>query len=434
MSEQLQSRQMPAVYTVSQVVAMVKGCLERTFPFIDIEAEISNFRQYSSGHAYFVLKDSGAQLNAVLFAGVPCDCRTALGDGRRVKVRGQLTMYTQRGECQFKVLRLRLAGEGELMARYLALKASLAAEGLFNMERKRHLPRFPRRIGIVTSPSGAVIHDMCRVLLRRFANIAIFIFPSLVQGAEAPASLLAALEQARARTTGPNALDLVIIARGGGSFEDLFCFNDEALVRAVAAFPVPVISAVGHETDYTLCDFAADFRAGTPSIAAEVAVPVYADILAQINNAARRIAACLRSQSDNTEQHLDRLAAALASTLSGRLASTSREIDSSVRAMASAMRFRLENALQRLATDEKALPRAAERAAERASERLSSLETHLGLLSPYSVLERGYSLTTDSNGNVVKSSADLSPGAIVSTRLAHGSFTSQITSLAVERA
>lgn len=417
-----EARAMPTVYTVSQVVAMVKGCLERTFPFIDIEAEISNWRQYASGHSYFVLKDSGAQLNAVLFAGVPCDCRASLGDGRRVKVRGQLTMYTQRGECQFKVLRIRLAGEGELMAQFLALRAKLDAEGLFAQSRKRELPKFPRRIGLVTSPSGAVVHDMCRVLLRRFPNLHITIFPTLVQGSEAAASIVGALRRAAGMP-----LDLVIVARGGGSFEDLFCFNDERLVRELAAFPVPVISAVGHETDFTLCDFVADMRAGTPSIAAEIAVPVMADITTRLDGVAQRMKRALQSRSDGIEQHLDRISGALGSSLRSRLAAVEAELAAASRTLAASLRGATGTAAARLQAIAAALPRAAALSCERASRRLDADASKLSLLSPYSVLQRGYSLTTDAAGNVVREAAKLAEGEIIHTRLMDGSVTSIVS-------
>ena len=277
-----QAKAMPPVLTVSQLVSEIKSSLEHSFRTVDLEAEISNWRPYPSGHCYFSLKDSGAQISAVLFASVPCDCRDRLCDGRRVKVRAQVTLYPQRGDLQLKILRIKVAGEGELMAQYLALKAKLEAEGLFDRSRKRPLPPMPRRIGLVTSPAGAVVHDMCRVLTRRFRNLEIRLFPAQVQGVDAPRSLIAGLAYFNSLFDDPDEAawrpDLVIVARGGGSFEDLFCFNDEGLVRAIAASRAPVISAVGHETDYTLCDFAADKRAGTPSIAAETAVPELASV------------------------------------------------------------------------------------------------------------------------------------------------------------
>ena len=419
--------EMPPVYSVSQVVAMMKGCLEKAFPSIDIEAEISNWRRYPSGHCYFALKDAGAQLSCVLFARVPCDCRDALADGRRVKVRGRLSVYPQRGECQFIVMRIKLAGEGELMAKYLALKAKLEAEGLFARERKRPLPKYPRRIAIVTSPAGAVIHDMCGVLTRRFPNLEIRLFPAQVQGADAPRSLVAGVAYFSDLTREWRP-DLLIVARGGGSFEDLFCFNDEGLVRAIAACPVPVISAVGHETDFTLCDFAADVRAGTPSIAAEIAVPVLAELKRRILTARDTLAERLRSRADASAQHLDRLSDALAAAMRIRLERAQARIDANSRALAASLRNAADAANVRLSHLSGRLPRAMALALERAQARLDRDSSRLQLLSPYAVLARGYSLTTDADGRVVKDAASVAPGAVITTRLMKGYVESSVIS------
>lgn len=413
---------MPPVYTVSQVVAMMKSRLEHDFAAIDIEAEISNWRVYPSGHAYFALKDAGAQLNAVLFARVPCNCRDRLGDGRRVKVRGQVTIYPQRGECQLKVLRIKIAGEGELMARYLALKAKLEEEGLFDKARKKPLPSYPRRIALVTSPAGAVVHDMCRVLTRRFRNLEITLYPAKVQGADAPPELIAGI----AYFSRLARHDVIIVARGGGSFEDLFCFNDEGLVRAIAACPIPVVSAVGHETDFTLCDFVADVRAGTPSIAAELVVPVLADVLRQLDEDMASLTVALRARGENAAQHLDRLSEALAAALRARLARATLGLDAHARSLASSLRGALARANLRLENVLDRLPRAVALAQERAAERLDKARGHLELLSPYAVLERGYSLTTDSAGDVVRDAAAVAEGETVTTRLMRGTIESRI--------
>ncbi len=419
--------EMPTVYSVSQVVAMMKTCLEARFPSIDIEAEISNWRRYPSGHCYFALKDAGAQLGAVLFARVPCDCRDALCDGRRVKVRGRLSVYPQRGECQFVVLRIRLAGEGELMAKYLALKAKLEAEGLFARGRKRPLPKFPRRIAIVTSPAGAVIHDMCGVMSRRFPNLEIRLFPAQVQGADAPRSLVAGVTyfSEPGRDWKP---DLLIVARGGGSFEDLFCFNDESLVRAIARCPVPVISAVGHETDFTLCDFVADVRAGTPSIAAEIAVPLLGDVRRRLADASAAMSERLRNRVDAAAQHLDRLSGSLAAAMRSRLERSRLLVEANGRSLAAALRTAAETASMRLGHLAERLPRSLALACERAASRLERDRARLELLSPYAVLKRGYSLTTDASGNVVRDAAALAPGDRISTRLANGAVESRVVS------
>jgi len=372
--------------TVSSLTTELKSLIEGSFTRVYVEGEISGWRPYPSGHVYFTLKDPGAQIQAVMFKSSfeRCRVRSALKDGAKVLVYANATLYPQRGSCQLVVLAAKLLGEGELMQRYLELKAKLEAEGLFDPSRKRRIPFMPRRIALVTSPAGAVVHDMCRVLVRRFPNVEIRLFPAAVQGADAPRSVVAGIGLFNAAQDGWLA-DVLIVARGGGSFEDLFCFNDESLVRAVAASRIPVISAVGHETDFTLCDFAADVRAGTPSIAAEIAVPEMSEIVRKLARANSSLAAALRGKYEWFAQRIDGLGDSLTSSLRLRLAGA-------------------EGALRELASK-------------------------LALLSPYSVLDRGYSLTTASDGTVVKSSADVSPGDVVTTRLASGSMTSEVVSI-----
>ena len=416
---------MPYVYTVSQLAAELKSSLERGFRSVDLEGEISNWRRYPSGHAYFVVKDSGAALNAVLFASVPCDCRDRLGDGKRVKIRAQATMYTQRGELQLKVTRIKIAGEGELMAKYLALKAKLEAEGLFAHERKRLLPYLPKRVALVTSPAGAVVHDMCRVLMRRFPAIEIRLYPCAVQGADAARTVTAGIDHFSRAGDGWRP-DVAIVARGGGSFEDLFPFNDENLVRAIAASPFPVISAVGHETDVTLCDFVADVRAGTPSMAAELAVPVAADLKRRIDKSALALAAALRARGEAAGQHIDRLGATLASSLRAKGEAIELRIDRLETSLVSSLRGAVELASKRIELQAPALERAVSRAVDLAEARLEMASSALVHLSPYGVLERGYSLTVDTGGRVVTDSSTLKSGDSVTTRLARGEFTSTV--------
>jgi len=377
------SGQHPQPISVSALTASIKAALEPRLSRIYVEAEISGWRLYPSGHAYFTLKDSGAQISAVMFASALARCRAAaeLKDGAKVVVYGNVTVYAPRGNYQLVVLAAKLAGVGDLMRQYLELKAKLEAEGLFDRSRKRPLPFMPRRIGIATSEAGAVIHDMCNVLLRRFPALEIRLCPCQVQGAAAAASIVHAVEYFNSPDVGWRA-DLLIVARGGGSFEDLFCFNDESLVRAVAASAVPTISAVGHETDFTLCDFAADMRAGTPSIAAEIAVPVMADLAGRVAELGRSMAASLRAKGEFFAQRLDHLADALSASLAMR-------------------RERLETRLAR--------------AADR-----------LRLLSPYGVLERGYSLTTTADGALVRDASALRRGDRLKTRFAAGEVESEV--------
>ena len=389
-------------YSVSSLTAELKATLEGRFTRIYVEAEISGWRLYPSGHAYFTLKDSGAQISAVMFASslARCKVKDALKDGAKVLVYGNVSVYAPRGNYQLMVLAAKLVGEGDLMQKYLELKAKLEKEGLFSAARKRKLPFLPRRIGIVTSEAGAVIHDMCTVLTRRFPALEIRLYPCLVQGAEAPKTIIAGI---RHFNSDPWA-DLLIVARGGGSFEDLFCFNDEALVRAVAASTIPTISAVGHETDFTLCDFAADVRAGTPSIAAEIAVPVLSDLTAQLSTLNSQLATSLRSRGEFFAQRVDQLADALASSLTIAQANAERRLARVMPRLAPALKLHMQ----------------------RAESRLQKAEAQLKAYSPYGVLERGYSLTTAADGSVVRNAKDVKTGDRLTTRLAKGTVESTV--------
>ena len=392
-------------YTVSSLTAGIKHSLETGFRRIILDGEISGWRRYPSGHCYFTIKDDGAQISAVMFASSydKCMAKDELKDGAKVSVFGNVTVYPPRGNYQITVLSAKIAGIGELMRKYLELKDRLDREGVFSQSRKRPLPFMPRRIGIVTSEAGAVIHDMCTVLTRRFPDLEIRLFPCQVQGAAAAASVVRGLAYFNDPGLGWNA-DLLIIARGGGSFEDLFCFNDESLVRAVAASAIPTVSAVGHETDFTLCDFAADVRAGTPSIAAEIAVPVQADLEARISNAAKTMTSALRAKGEFFAQRLDHLADELAASLLLALSCAERRIERVMPAISAALAMRLQSDTARF---------------ERLSDRL-------GLLSPYGVLERGYSLTTAEDGSVVRDAATLSGGMRIRTRFSRGEVVSEV--------
>ena len=400
----------PKPYTVSSLTSELKTALETRWSHIYLEAEISGWRLYPSGHAYFTLKDSGAQISAVMFKSSYEAClrkhpgiETQLKDGAKVLVYGNVTVYAPRGNYQLVVLAAKLVGEGDLMQQYLELKAKLEAEGLFDPARKRLLPFMPRRIGLVTSEAGAVIHDMCTVLMRRFPALEIRLYPSLVQGGGAPASIIAGIRYFNSDEDWK--ADLLIVARGGGSFEDLFCFNDEALVREVAASKIPTISAVGHETDFTLCDFAADKRAGTPSIAAEIAVPCLADLKAQISDCRLRLVSALRGKGEFFAQRVDQLSDALGASLEIALANSERRL--------ARVTPRLEPALKLYM--------------QCAEARVQKAEAQLRAYSPYGVLERGYSLTTADDGSVVKDASVLKNGDVLTTRFAKGTVSSVVS-------
>lgn len=400
----------PKPYTVSSLTSELKTALETRWSHIYLEAEISGWRLYPSGHAYFTLKDSGAQISAVMFKSSYEAClrkhpgiETQLKDGAKVLVYGNVTVYAPRGNYQLVVLAAKLVGEGDLMQQYLELKAKLEAEGLFDPARKRRLPFMPRRIGLVTSEAGAVIHDMCTVLMRRFPALEIRLYPSLVQGGGAPASIIAGIRYFNS-DEGWKA-DLLIVARGGGSFEDLFCFNDEALVREVAASKIPTISAVGHETDFTLCDFAADKRAGTPSIAAEIAVPCLADLKAQISDCRLRLVSALRGKGEFFAQRVDQLSDALGASLEIALANSERRLARVTPRLEPALKLHMQ----------------------RAEARVQKAEAQLRAYSPYGVLERGYSLTTADDGSVVKDASVLKNGDVLTTRFAKGTVSSVVS-------
>ena len=404
-------KETPKPYSVSSLTAELKATLEAKWTRIYVEAEISGWRLYPSGHAYFTLKDSGAQISAVMFASslARCKVKDSLKDGAKVLVYGNVSVYAPRGNYQLMVLAAKLVGEGDLMQKCLELKAKLEKEGLFDAARKRKLPFLPRRIGIVTSEAGAVIHDMCTVLTRRFPALEIRLYPSLVQGADAPRTIIEGIRYFNSNTQTLNnsntwVPDLLIVARGGGSFEDLFCFNDEALVREVAASTIPTISAVGHETDFTLCDFAADVRAGTPSIAAEIAVPLLSELKEKLSTLNLELATSLRSRGEFFAQRVDQLSDALASALTIAQSNAERRLER--------VRPRLMPALKL--------------SLQRAESRFENAVAKLTAYSPYGVLDRGYSLTTAADGSVVRDAKKVKSGDILTTRLAKGTVESVV--------
>ncbi|MGB4266440.1 MAG: exodeoxyribonuclease VII large subunit, partial [Limnochordia bacterium] len=262
----------PQVITVSELTKMIKAQLEQPqFSSIAVQGEISNFKHHTSGHMYFSLKDEGSKIKAVMFRSRNARLTFAPQDGDTVIVVGSLGVYEPNGEYQIYADQILPMGVGALHLKFEALKQKLADEGLFALERKKKVPFLPRKIGIITSPTGAAVRDCISVIRRRYPKMDVLVIPAVVQGEAGPASIVAALEQAGKRGD----LDVIILARGGGSIEELWCFNDEDVARAIAACPIPVISGVGHETDFTIADFVADLRAPTPSAAAEMAVPDY---------------------------------------------------------------------------------------------------------------------------------------------------------------
>lgn len=371
--------------SVSEATALIKRCLEEGVGALWVEGEISNFLAHRSGHLYFTLKDSEAQLRCVMFRGSAWRLRQALRDGLQCVAQGRVTVYARGGQYQLVVERLLPVGEGELQLAYQALKEKLAAEGLFAVERKRPLPRYPTAIGVATSPTGAALRDIERILRRRWPAVRIVLRPTLVQGPEAAPDIVAAIEELNRRQD----LDLLIVGRGGGSLEDLWAFNDEAVARAIAGSRLPVISAVGHEVDETIADFAADLRAPTPSAAAELAVPDVRETL----TALRRL-----------EQRVRRALAALLATLRLRLQALERS---------AALRSPRDRLLQNMQRVDELLGRiqyAAGQSLRHLEQRLARAAGRIEALSPRAVLARGYALAFDERGRLLAGAGAAVPG------------------------
>lgn len=393
-----------ATLTVSQVNFFIKSLLESDGRLNDIlvTGEISNFTDhYRSGHLYFSLKDEKSVLKAVMFAGSARQLKFRPADGMKVIVRGRISVYEPSGQYQLYAEEMQPDGLGALSIAYEQLKSRLEQEGLFDPERKRPLPGYPRRIGVITSPTGAAVRDILQIAARRWPMAEIIFSPALVQGEGAPAQLIAALRAMNLQ----NACDVIILGRGGGSLEDLWAFNDEGLARAVAASGIPVVSAVGHETDFTICDFVADLRAPTPSAAAELVTP-------DIREEKQRLRAyhdyfLERAEKDvaSLRQRLDLLAQ---DSLLGR------------------PELFLEPQKQRLGILFGGLMGAVTEKLFRCRSELALAAEKLDALSPLKVLSRGYSVAKDQNGKLITAARELSPGDRISLRFASGEATAEI--------
>jgi len=382
--------------TVSQLNRQAKAILEQGLGRIWVEGELSNIARPASGHIYFTLKDNAAQVKAAFFRQRQRGPTIGFRDGDQVLACGRVSLYEPRGDYQLIVEQLEPIGEGALRRQFEVLKKKLAAEGLFDQARKKALPVLPRSIGVITSPSGAAIRDIVSVLRRRFPLIPVVIYPAAVQGEAAAAELIRALAAANRRAE----VDLLIIGRGGGSLEDLAAFNDEAVARAIAASSLPVISAVGHEIDFTIADFVADRRAPTPSGAAEIAVPDQQDWLRSLDSLAARIARLGRRMLEELAQTVDWL---------GR-----RLLQTSPSATLQRSRLRLSGLQQRLNS-------AARHSLANVSHRLELAMRGLHAVSPLATLERGYAIVADAkSGKVLLHAADAAVGSDIRARLADG--------------
>ena len=420
------------VYTISELTHRIRAILEDEVGAVCVEGEISGLKTYASGHCYFSLKDAGAQISAVLFAGTRAKlpAAAALKDGQKIRAYGNVTVYPERGQYQLIVRTVEPIGTGDLMRQFEALKARLQAKGLFASDRKRPLPALPQRIGVVTSPSGAVIHDIITVLGRRFPNLNIRLAPVKVQGAGAAEEIAAAIALFnRLRETGAWRADVLIVGRGGGSLEDLWAFNEEAVVRAVAASAIPIVSAVGHETDYTLCDFAADVRAPTPSAAAEIVIAPKAEFEATLRRHAESLRRALTRHAEYLAQRTDTADLRLRHALRKQVQDAQSRLKNAS-AKLSVMRERnIRNLEARLQLNRQRLTQASVLRLERGRTAVAALARQLDLLNPLTVLERGYSLTRTEDGRLIRSVADVTPDSpILLTQVKDGILRSRVES------
>jgi len=436
------------IFSVAELVSTIRGRLEHDHPDVLVEGEISNCRAAASGHLYLTLKDGDAQLPVVLFRTKAQLLRFRPEDGLAVLARGRISIYEPRGQLQLIAESLEPLGAGALQLAFEQLKARLLAEGLFDAARKRPLPAFPRCVGVITSTSGAVIHDIIKVTRRRHARLNLLVYPAAVQGPTTAASVIAGIQWFNAH---PDKADLILIARGGGSIEDLAGFNDEALARAIAVSELPVVSAVGHETDFTIADFVADLRAPTPSAAAEIITAAQHQIEdrivaldARVLRAARyhlvlarqrltavsvpAMRARVESLIGQRAQHLDDLTYRLESGTSRKLRTHSTHLSQLTARLAQhnpAARLALTR--RRLDRANESLRRLAQSALTARTTRLDRAATRLHALSPLAVLDRGYALVFDASGKLLRDASGAKSGDSIRARLARGTIAAKVT-------
>ena len=441
----------PKALSVTQLVRRMKNLLEVELGEVWVEGEVSNLKKQASGHWYFSLKDEGAQIQSAIFGARKKAGSEALEDGAKVRVFAEPSVYEARGQLQIIVQRVERAGLGELQARFEALKRKLQGEGLFDPERKQPIPFFPRTVGIVTSDTGAAIRDIQNILERRAPWVQPVLYPVRVQGKGAEVEIAKAIQRmGNPERFGLPRCEVLIVGRGGGSIEDLWNFNEEVVARAIAACPIPIISAVGHEIDFTITDFVADLRAPTPSAAAELAVPDGAELKAKLAMLKRRLARRTAERIERLGQNLDSLRRGVLSRGGERLLrEPTMRVDSARARLGSAVlaNFKdreqslkelsrtlsahhparqVELRLEHLARTREQLERAARRRFDSLEDRLSRLRSLLRTLGPESAFERGFSIAMDSTGRIIRSTADVSPGEEIRTKVRDGEIRSRV--------
>jgi exodeoxyribonuclease VII large subunit len=406
----------PRVWSVGALCLAIADTLNARFNPVAVKGEISGFSRAASGHCYFNLKDESGQIRCAMFK----RAASALGfmpkDGEMVELRGKLGVYEARGDLQLVVETMQRAGQGDLFAQFLKLKANLEAEGLFDAARKRDIPAQPRAIGVITSLGAAALHDVVSALQRRVPHIPVIVAPASVQGINAPAELLQSFKKLvswqGSFSTQPLSIDVILVVRGGGSMEDLWAFNDEALVRAVASCPIPIISGVGHETDFTLTDFAADLRAPTPTAAAELVATEGAQLLADCQLLQNALADALTTSLDRMSQ----------SRLKDQIAQLMRMHQS----LQYGFKSQVQVQKQMLSRHSEHLPRLLQQNFQLHHQRNLNMSTRLGLLDPHLVLERGYAWLTDDTGRALTHASDFQANQSVTASLADGQVNLQV--------
>jgi len=415
------------VFSVSELTRNIRGTLEAKFGAVWVQGEISNYKLQPSGHQYFTLKDQRAQISCVIWRDTIAPPRQALVDGTQVQVYGTVTVFEARGQYQLNIQILQPRGVGLLQAKFEALKRKLEAEGLFAPERKRPLPKFPRRIGIVTSPTGAAIRDMLNVLRRRAPWLQILINPVRVQGTGAAQEIAVAIREFAMSNEAFAPLDLIVVTRGGGSIEDLWEFNEEIVARAIFNSAVPIVSAVGHEIDFTICDFVADLRAPTPSAAAELIVPDVIDLQRRIDSCARALARQLLNRVRDAQQRLDHARETLQRCLVHKIDSYKRGLLHIARALQARSPGReLMMRRNRFADLHRRLIACPPRLLENAKHRFQSIEGILRVLGPDATLRRGYSITMNERRKIIRTITAVRPKMKIRTRISDGEFDSEV--------
>jgi len=420
-------QQTAKVFTVSELTRRIRGTLETKFAAVWVQGEISNYKLHPSGHQYFTLKDQRAQISCVIWRDSILRPREPLTDGAQVQVFGTVTVFEARGQYQLNVQILQPRGVGLLQAKFEALKRKLETEGLFAQERKRPLPKFPRRIGIVTSPSGAAIRDMLNVLRRRAPWLQILINPVRVQGTGSAQEIAVAIREFGTPNEAFAPVDLIVITRGGGSIEDLWEFNEEIVARAIFHSAVPIVSAVGHEIDFTICDFVADLRAPTPSAAAELIVPDVIDLQRQIERCSRTLGSQLLNRVRDAQQRLDHTREILQHCLAHKIEGYKRTLLHITRVLQPRkLSGELMMRRNRFTDLHRRLVVCPPRMIENARHRFSRIEGILRVLGPDATLRRGYSITMNDRGQIIRTTAVVRPKMRIRTRLSDGEFDSEV--------